>query len=148
MPIENRDLAPETRLVARHKGKQHFCTVLQTRDGLRYRVGDKEFNSPSSAGRDVTGGVAVNGWRFWSLEGTPEVRSAKATKPATAKLEKTAKGKGGKTVKPRTRGAKKSAKKKVARAASKDNYGCGVCPETFQTLKAATKHAMSHGSSR
>lgn len=151
MPIENRNLEAGTRLVARHKGKEHVCEVVETKDGLRYRVDDPEykdffFNSPSSAGRAVTGGVAVNGWRFWSLEGTLKERTPKSEKP---KADKPAKKSAGKTVKPKAKkgGAKKGAKKatkKVARAASRDSYGCGVCPETFPTLKAATKHALEH----
>jgi hypothetical protein len=131
--------------VARHKGKDHVCEVVQADEGLRYRVGGKDFNSPSSAGREVTGGVAVNGWRFWSLGGDP--KPAKERKP---KNEKPAKKSAARTVKPhaKKKGAKKTAKKKAARAASHASYGCGVCPERFQTLKAATKHAMSHGSNR
>jgi hypothetical protein len=144
MPIENRDLAAGTRLVARHKKQEFVCEVVQTDDGLRYRVGEKDFNSPSSAGREVTGGVAVNGWRFWSLEG--DLKPAKERKPKTDKSAKAKTGKSAKTVKPKAKksGAKKTAKKKAARAASHDSYGCGVCPETFPTLKAATKHAMTH----
>jgi hypothetical protein len=142
MPIENRDLQAGTRLVARHKKQEHVCEVVQTDDGLRYRVDGKDFNSPSSAGRAVTGGVAVNGWKFWSLEGTLKERAHNAVKP---KAEKPAK-KTAKTVKPKAKkGAKKSkATKKAVRAASRDSYGCGVCPETFPTMKAATKHALTH----
>jgi hypothetical protein len=129
--------------VARHKKQDFVCEVVQTDDGIRYRMGGKDFNSPSSAGRAVTGGVAVNGWKFWSLEGTLKERAPKAEKPAKA-----AKGKSAKAVKPKAKkGAKKSAKKatkKVARAASHDSYGCGVCPEAFPTLKAATEHALTH----
>jgi hypothetical protein len=144
MPIENRELAAGTRLVARHKKQDFVCEVVQTDDGLRYRVDGKDFNSPSSAGREVTGGVAVNGWKFWSLEGTLKEPTPKAEKPAKA-----AKTKSAKAVKPKAKkkGAKKSARKatkKVARAASADLYGCGVCPETFPTLKAATAHALEH----
>jgi hypothetical protein len=102
--------------------------VVQTDEGIAYRLDGKDYNSPSSAGRAVTGGVAVNGWRFWSLDGDLKPARAKAAKKAPAK--KAAK--------------KKAAAKKgrPARAASKgDQYGCGVCGETFATLKAATKHA-------
>jgi hypothetical protein len=102
--IENRDLAAGTILKVRHKGKEHTCEVVQTDDGLRYRLGNgKEFTSPSSAGREVTGGVAVNGWRFWSLElKERKGKSAKkATKKASVKKSKT----------------KKVAKKKVAKRA-------------------------------
>ena len=140
MPIENRDLAAGTRLVVRHKKQEYTCEVVKTKDGLRYRLKDgKEFSSPSSAGREITGGVAVNGWRFWSIEGTLPERKAKAEpKAKTAKkapAKKAAKG-------------KKAAKKgKSARAATKgDAYGCGVCPETFPTQKKAVAHALTHTS--
>jgi hypothetical protein len=116
--------------VARHK-KQHFvCEVVQTDAGVGYRVGDKDFTSPSSAGRDVTGGVAVNGWRFWSLEGALKPRSAKtATKKAPAKKA------------PATKKGAKKAKANAQRAGTGRSYGCGVCGEEFPTMKAATKHA-------
>jgi hypothetical protein len=131
MPIENRDLTAGTRLVARHKGKDHLCEVVPTDDGLRYRVDGKDFSSPSSAGREVTNGVAVNGWRFWSLEGTLRERSAAkaATTPKKAPAAKSKKG---------------VAKKTAQRAASGDAYGCGVCPDVFPTMKAATQHALTH----
>jgi hypothetical protein len=46
------------------------------------------------------------------------------------------------------KGAKTAKKPKAARAASKsgDSYGCGVCPETFGSQKAAVAHAMTHTS--
>ena len=101
-----------------------------------YRVGDKDFNSPSSAGREVTGGVAVNGWRFWSLDGELKpAREKSAKKAAKAPNKDKAAKKSGK--------GKKTAKK-AARAASKAEYGCGACGETFPTMKAATKHALTH----
>jgi hypothetical protein len=142
MPIENRDLAAGTRLVVRHKKQEHTCEVVKTKDGLRYRLKDgKEFNSPSSAGRAVTGGVAVNGWRFWSLEGDLKERKAKADPKAAKKApaKKAAK-------RVAKKAAKKAAKKKVARAAAAkgDKYGCGACGETFPTMKSATKHALTH----
>jgi hypothetical protein len=123
MPIENRDLSAGAVLKARHKGQGHTCEVVQTDDGLRYRLSSgKEFTSPSSAGREITGGVAVNGWRFWSLEGTlPRAKKAKAEKPAAKKA-------------PAKKAAKKAVKKvKVQRAVAKgDSYGCGACGETFR----------------
>jgi hypothetical protein len=130
--------------VVRHKKQEHTCEVVKTKDGLRYRLADgKEFNSPSSAGREITGGVAVNGWRFWSLEGTLPERKAKgepeAKKPASkapakkAPAKKAAKG-------------KKAAKKKAQRAAAArgDKYGCGVCNETFPTQRKAMQHTITH----
>jgi len=82
--IENRDLAVGTKLVGRHRMTEHTCEVVQTEEGVRYRLGDgRLFKSPSAAASAVMSGVSANGWRFWSLEGTlPE---AKAEKPAKAR---------------------------------------------------------------
>jgi hypothetical protein len=140
VPIEDRDLKAGTRLVAQYKGQDRSCEVVQTDDGLRYRLDDgTEYKSPSSAGKAVTGGVAVNGWKFWSVAGAPWVEAKKAK--AAAKKEKGA-------VKPtakKSKGTKKSAKAKrpkAQRAASGESYGCGVCGESFATMKAATAHAQ------
>src|SRR3990170_1063361 len=64
-------LAPGTRLVARYKGADYEVEVVAGEEGkTRYRFADgQEFKSPSAAGSAVMGGVACNGWRFWSLEG-------------------------------------------------------------------------------
>jgi leucyl aminopeptidase (aminopeptidase T) len=68
MPIENRNLEAGTRLAARYKGTTYVCEVVQTEEGIRYRLEDgREFKSPSSAASAVMGGMAANGWRFWSL---------------------------------------------------------------------------------
>ena len=76
--IENRNLMVGTRLVGRYKGQTCAAEVVQTEEGLRYRLGDgREFKSPSSAGSAVMGGHACNGWRFWGLEG----EGPKATEP-------------------------------------------------------------------
>ncbi len=145
MPVENRDLSAGTVLKARHKGKEHTCEVVKTKDGLRYRLADgKEFNSPSSAGGEITGGVAVNGWRFWSLGSEPKPRKARGDKAQakTSAKESTKKASATRSAKSTD---KKAAKKKVARAATKgDAYGCGACGETFPTMKAATKHGLQH----
>jgi outer membrane biosynthesis protein TonB len=173
MPIENRELAAGTRLVARYKKQDRTCEVVETADGLRYRLDDgTEHRSPSSAGKAAMDGVACNGWRFWSIEGTekptrePKAKAdkpekeppaiagmekpkrepkAKADKPAKAKKEPAAK-------KPaKAKGAKtskgKSAKKgKAMRAAVKGDasYGCGACGESFPTQKKAVAHALTH----
>jgi len=82
MPIENRDLAAGTRLVARYKKEEYWATVVEgEKGGLRYRLEDgREFKSLSSAGSAVMGGVACNGWRFWSL-----AEGGKAPAPKTAR---------------------------------------------------------------
>ncbi len=119
MPLENRNLEPGTVLVARYKKQDRTCEVVQTEEGLRYRLDDgSEHKSPSSAGKAAMGGVACNGWRFWSLQGTEPARKPKAEKPANAQPKKApAKG---------------------------DAYGCGACGESFPTMKAETKHALMH----
>src|SRR5512132_4409157 len=103
MPLENRNLEAGTVLVARYKKQDLTCEVVKTEDGLRYRLDDgSEHKSPSSAGKAAMGGVACNGWPFWSLQGaeTPQREpKAKAEKPAKAQPKQApakaaAKGKG------------------------------------------------------
>lgn len=89
LSIENRDLKPGTKLIARYKGQEYTAEVVQTEDGKRYRLADgKEFKSPSSAGSAVMGGSACNGWRFWSLAGENGKQPAK--KPRASKPKKEA----------------------------------------------------------
>jgi hypothetical protein len=146
MPIENRELAAGTRLVARYKKQDRTCEVVETAEGLRYRLDDgTEHRSPSSAGKAAMDGVACNGWRFWSIEGTETPKrepKAKADKPVKARSEPAAK-------KPAKASAKKSGAKKgkaMRAAATGESYGCGVCPETFPTQKKAVAHALTHTS--
>ena len=78
------------RLAARHKGYVYHC-VVTSRDedkvGFTLDCPDhpdlhgKEFKSPSSAGSAVMGGVACNGWRFWSLEGQEPARKERLAPP-------------------------------------------------------------------
>ncbi len=140
MPIENRELAAGTRLVARYKKQDRTCEIVETPDGLRYRLDDgTEHRSPSSAGKAAMDGVACNGWRFWSIEGTEP--KPKAEKPAKAKKQPAAKKPAAK------KGKAKSAKKpKAAKMASAASYGCGACGESFTTQKKAVDHALTHTS--
>ena len=140
MPIENRDLEPGTVLTARYKKQARTCEVVQTDAGLRYRLDDgTEYKSPSSAAKAVTGG-ACNGWVFWHVEGTERTKLASKPKVKRKPRAETKKARAKK------KGAKKSAAKKpqTARAARVPSFGCGVCTETFKTMKAATAHALSH----
>ena len=69
MPIENRDLKPGTRLVARYK-KQEYRAEVVSGDGDKvcYRLNDgREFKSLSAVGTAITG-KACNGWTFWSVD--------------------------------------------------------------------------------
>ncbi len=144
MPIENRNLEPGTVLTARYKKQEHTCEVVQTDDGLRYRLDDGTMHkSPSSAGKAVIG-HACNGWAWWSLAGAEKPKrepTAKADKPKKEPAaEKPAKRKAA----PKESGAKKG--KAVRAAANGESYGCGACGETFPTVKAATEHALTHTS--
>ena len=86
MPLENRNLEAGTRLAARYKGTTHTCEVVQTEEGLRYRLEDgREFKSPSSAASAVMGGMAANGWRFWSLADALAEKSAAPKKERQTK---------------------------------------------------------------
>ena len=51
-------------LVVTYKGTEHKATVNE--DGT-ITVNDKTFNSPSRAGKEITG-REVDGWTFWSYE--------------------------------------------------------------------------------
>ena len=101
MPIEGglRDkLEPGTVLVAKYKGAEHSAEVFWDDEGkMRYRLEDgREFKSPSAAASAVMGGIAANGWRWWSLQGeaTEEppkpVKVSKARKPKAAAVAETA----------------------------------------------------------
>jgi hypothetical protein len=144
MPIENRNLEPGTVLTARYKKVDRTCAVVQTDDGVRYRLDDgTEHRSPSSAGKAAMDGVACNGWRFWSIEGTEAPkREPKADKPAKAKKEPAAKKPARATGKAKSTKSKKS--KAMRAAATGDSFGCGVCPETFATQKKAVAHTLTH----
>ena len=80
--IEDRKVKVGTQLEARYKGKQYRAEVVAGEKGaVRYRLADgREFKSPSSAGSAVMGGVACNGWRFWSLAGTEEKKPVRSTR--------------------------------------------------------------------
>lgn len=94
MTIEDRNLKAGTKLVARYKGQDYGCMVMEgdEKGGPRFMLDDLDdnrlssmvFKSLSAAGSEVMGGNACNGWRFWSVEGQePRPRQSKATKPAT-----------------------------------------------------------------
>jgi hypothetical protein len=154
MPIENRELAAGTRLVARYKKQDRTCEVVETADGLRYRLDDgTEHRSPSSAGKAAMDGVSCNGWRFWSVEGTETPKrepKAKAERPVKPKKEPAAKKPAKTKAAPKKSAKAKSAKPKKSRAmraaATGASFGCGACGETFPTQKRAVAHALTHTS--
>lgn len=74
MTIDNRELAPGTKLVGTYKKTSYVCEVVSTAEGEnRFQLADgRLFSSPSAAAKAVMNGIAANGWRFWSLAGGPE----------------------------------------------------------------------------
>jgi hypothetical protein len=82
MPIADRNLNAGTQLVARYKGTAYRAKVVQTEEGMRYRLENgREFKSPSSAGSAVMGGKSVNRWVFWRLTQAADGASGEAAKP-------------------------------------------------------------------
>ena len=123
MPLENRNLEVGTRLVANYKKAPYVCVVEAGNEGkLQYRVEgiDKVFASPSSAGMAVMDGKAVNGWRFWSLEGEAKPASED---PASPKPARTKKGSGKKTIRriPRPAGMSED----------QSRWFCSACMKAF-----------------
>ena len=83
MSIEKRDLPVATRLVGRYKKQEYRATVVEGEaSGLRYRLEDgRDFRSLSSAGSAVMGGgIACNGWRFWSVADGGEMSPPKTAR--------------------------------------------------------------------
>jgi len=88
MVIENRNLLAGTRLVAKYKKQTYVCTVEagENGEGVAFVLETgQRFKSPSAAGSHVMGGKAVNGWRFWSLEGDAPAATEAVAKPAPKK---------------------------------------------------------------
>ena len=62
MAIEDRNLEPGTKLIAKYKKEEYKAEVIAGEDGkVKYRLADgREFKSPSSAGTAITN-KACNG---------------------------------------------------------------------------------------
>ena len=137
--IENRNLAVGTRLVASYKKQKYICTVeageedgavvFVLEDGSRHK-------SPSAAGSKVMGNKAVNGWRFWSIEGeTP-------TAPAEDQAEK-----------PKTKSRSKGKKKEkvvfktpqVNMPEGRVHWFCSACMKGFDVEGEAEPEACPQG---
>src|SRR5687767_11418792 len=94
MTIENRNLSTGTKLVAKFKKVTYKAEVVQTEEGVRYKLEDgRQFKSLSAAGMAITGGP-INGWSFWSVAGEEAQQQTTETKPvAKAKKSGSSKGK-------------------------------------------------------
>ena len=96
MAIENRNLPVGTKLWANYKKQRHVATVEagEEEGSVVYVLEDgTKHKSPSAAGSKVMGGKAVNGWRFWTVEGDepPATEKPKAEKKARGGRKKQAK---------------------------------------------------------
>jgi len=72
MAIENRNLPVGTKIWANYKKTRYVATVEagEEEGSVLYVLEDgSKHKSPSAAGSKVMGGKAVNGWRFWTVEG-------------------------------------------------------------------------------
>ena len=83
MAIQNRNLEVGTVVVGTYKKERYECRIGEEDGRLSFVLGDgRRFKSASAAASAVMGGKAVNGWLFWSLDGTQaaeEPRSPKAS---------------------------------------------------------------------
>jgi hypothetical protein len=113
MSIEDRNLKPGTVLKATYRKKEYRCDVAKGEgDKLVYRVSGKEYTSPSAAGSAVMGGVACNGWRFWTVEGTEKPKRERMTRPEGLAVEHAPKAKSAPKAKAATKPAKPATKAK------------------------------------
>jgi hypothetical protein len=145
MSIEDRNLKPGTVLVGRYHKKDHRCEVVKGEEGkVRYRLENgREFASPSAAGTAVMGGVACNGWRFWTVEGTGKPATARTTaKKAATKAKPVRKGKAVAKPKPAKKAKPKAKARKPATngAAPSKGIACGTCGQEFPNTAEATEH--------
>ncbi len=146
MSIKDRKLKVGTKLVAQYKRTEHQATVVKGEgDKVRYRLANgKEFSSPSAAGSEVMGGVACNGWRFWSVKGSEEAKAEKAKSESKGKAKSKAKAKAKTTAaskskpkgKPKPKSdskvkAKKAKTAKKAKATKDTDSGGGASPVKF-----------------
>ena len=86
MAIEDRNLTVGTRLVASYRKQAVACMVEKAEEGrkLAFVLEDgKRYRSPSSAASALMGGKAVNGWRFWSVQGRESKARGGGEKPET-----------------------------------------------------------------
>ena len=120
MPIENRNLGIGTRLVANYKKQAYVCIVEagEAEGEIAFVLeGGKRFKSPSAAAMAVMDGKAVNGWRFWSVEGL-----AVAAEPAKPKT---------KAKKAKTKGLLSKIPPHPGDAEGSSRYWCSACMGSF-----------------
>ena len=133
MPIENRDLKPGTTLVARYKKQDYKAEVVQTDDGVRYRLNGTDYKSPSAAGSAIMDGNACNGWRFWSPLGENGARAESAAKKEKAAPKAKANRRPLAAV-----GAAERSGKAGFKQLEDGRFFCSVCMDAFDAPKGIT----------
>lgn len=143
MAIKDRNLKVGTVLKARYKSKVYMCHVTDRGGGQTgFTLMDKgmpkdEYKSPSTAGRAVMGGIACNGWRFWSLAtdfdaGNGQRGQAKADRKAPKKAVR------GPAKKP-------AAARRVPNPEAKQKpFACGECGQDYAEQEEAEACLDSH----
>lgn len=64
------EMKPGLTLVAKYKGAEHTCEVVEQDGALRFVLADgRTFQSPSAAGQITAS--QVNGYRFWTIPEKP-----------------------------------------------------------------------------
>lgn len=161
MPITNRNLPAGTRLVAKYKGATYGARILE--DGLieldprPNESHAKTFKSPSAAGSAIMGGIACNGWRFWSVDGPePEAATCAFCGAPMRPGDKTdecshAEGQGGAAA---TLAAKPKTAKVISRVPNqkgveegKTRFWCNGCMKSFLADAGTTPDACPEGHS-
>ena len=168
MAIENRELAAGTKLAATYKKQRYACDVVETPEGLRYRLMDfakndgggyryskgetADFTTPSGAAHAVMNGMAVNGWRFWSLAGDlvdkPKPPKA-ATAPTEARVPRPRKG----NAEPGAEGSTEVRNVQVITkmadqegvASGRVKFWCSACQEAFDVPASVTPQGCPKG---
>ena len=137
MAIENRNLPAGTRLVANYKKTRYVCTVEagEEEGSLLFVLEDgTKHKSPSAAGSRVMGGKAVNGWRFWTVQGDEPA-------PAPEAEDKPKKARGGK--KKQKTLYKMPGQEGVAE--DKVRWFCSACMDAFTPGVAGEPEACPQG---
>lgn len=147
MAIENRNIGPGTKLVGRYHKEDHFAEVVDVGEGkVGFRVdgGEAIYGSPSSAAASLMNNVAVNGWRFWSIEG--EATERPEAPPAAPKPKRTATK--GTTTARRPRGSNKMIKpvrNQTGVMPGQTKFFCSGCMSSFLADAGTTPEACPMG---
>ena len=153
MAIEDRNLEVGTRLVANYKKRAYVCTVesAEEGEGVVFVLEDgKRFKSPSAAGSAVMGGKAVNGWRFWTVEGS-EPKTGTQAEPTAKTGRMSAKAVTKKAAKPK-RNSRKTKHRMIRPFEHQENvpegqvrYWCDACMKSFLAFAGLEPEQCSEG---